>query len=159
MTVVPIEKLCKGCNTSQPHSSFYHSKRDNCLSTLCKPCHISRGVANRRKNPSSRRKATAKYYARVRLTPRWRFRNHVSSARGRGLGNSLTFDHFKDLTSQPCTYCDQFSPGHDYVGIDQLIPGAGYDLANCIPCCSVCNRMKSDMPLGDFLAHIQRIAL
>lgn len=67
---------------------------------------------------------------------------------------NLSLEHFIDLTSQKCTYCDQYSPGKEYVGIDQLIPGQGYTLGNSISCCSVCNRMKLDHSVADFLSHV-----
>lgn len=42
-------------------------------------------------------------------------------------------------------------------GIDRLDSTIGYKDANCVPACSVCNRMKSDLNPEEFLAQIKKI--
>ena len=47
---------------------------------------------------------------------------------------------------------------YKYNGIDRLDSAFGYRLGNCVPCCSTCNRMKSNMGSTDFQNHIRSIA-
>lgn len=44
-------------------------------------------------------------------------------------------------------------------GIDRVDPKIGYVLENCKPCCYLCNYMKKDYDLEEFLGHIYRIYL
>lgn len=82
----------------------------------------------------------------------------------------LSFDEFDKLTSQNCNYCgnapsfpERFKnefKNRDIVnfnGIDRIDSTKGYILENCVTCCTICNRMKSDMIQSDFLNHINKI--
>ena len=86
----------------------------------------------------------------------------------RNLTFNLTSSDFHDLTKKNCTYCGA-SPHqvrrlkggngeYKYNGIDRVDSKRGYALENCVPCCGVCNSMKSDMAVSDFLDHVARIA-
>jgi len=55
----------------------------------------------------------------------------------------------------PCWYCGGKSSGADR--LDSL-RCPGYELANIVPCCEECNRMKHVMPRGVFLRHAERVA-
>jgi hypothetical protein len=77
---------------------------------------------------------------------------------------NLTQIEFNSLVDKNCYYCgkapsmikkDKFSDIIIVVnGIDRIDSGLGYNIANCVACCSVCNFMKNDMSLGDFKSHI-----
>jgi hypothetical protein len=41
-------------------------------------------------------------------------------------------------------------------GIDRVDNDAGYTLANCVPCCTTCNRDKRDRTQSDFILHTVR---
>jgi hypothetical protein len=79
----------------------------------------------------------------------------------------LSFEEFTSLVSQDCKYCgtkpeqDRFSKNRKLSlklnGIDRVDSSIGYTLDNCVPCCSTCNGMKSDLPVGQFLTHINKI--
>jgi hypothetical protein len=86
-----------------------------------------------------------------------RYRTYKKSAKRRELIFTLTLEQFTDITNNTCTYCDQFSKGKEFTGIDRLVNTEGYNLANCIPCCDVCNFMKSDMTVSEFLGHIHAV--
>lgn len=90
-------------------------------------------------------------------------------ARDRNLIFELTEGEFRALTQQNCYYCgvepaQEFKRSHRngcfiYNGIDRLDNSLGYSPSNCVPCCRICNWMKVDMPVQDFLQHIKKIAL
>lgn len=95
-------------------------------------------------------------------TKRWtkslhgRFITYRSSARKRELEFTLTEQDVKNIVSQPCFYCNTFK--HITSGIDRVESSIGYILGNCVPCCHMCNRMKSNYSAEDFIEHCKKIA-
>ena len=82
---------------------------------------------------------------------------------------ALTKEEMMEIFRQKCYYCGA-SPSNEhrnnskkyngsfiYNGIDRLDNTQGYYLFNVVPCCGVCNRMKSDMTEGDFIEQIEKI--
>ncbi len=65
----------------------------------------------------------------------------------------LSKEAFEDLITRKCHYCGSL-PMNGLNGIDRLDSSRGYEVGNVTPCCSVCNRMKGDMPMDKFLEHI-----
>ena len=87
-------------------------------------------------------------------------------ARKRGLCWGLSKEQALILMANPCFYCSS-SPSNRastptgsfvYNGIDRRDNLQGYLLTNCVACCRVCNIMKQDLTVEDFLAHVHRIA-
>lgn len=82
----------------------------------------------------------------------------------------LSFEEFNSLVKQDCYYCgsspvfpERFKTefkNRDIVyfnGIDRINSNIGYQLDNCVPCCTKCNSMKSDLEVKDFLKHVNKI--
>lgn len=79
----------------------------------------------------------------------------------------LTKNEFKKLTKQNCFYCNKkpsqiLKSRHnngDYIynGIDRLDNRQGYIIGNCVSCCKVCNMMKKDLGIEEFLKYIETI--
>lgn len=67
---------------------------------------------------------------------------------------NLTFDEFLLFWEQPCTYCGSVI---DTVGIDRIDSQKGYNKHNCVPCCEICNEMKLDYAVADWMAQMKRI--
>lgn len=94
--------------------------------------------------------------------------SYRGSAKVRNLSFNLTDAEFRVLTKGNCNYCGikpsqvRTSPGaaevYIYNGIDRVDSAVGYELANCVTCCRVCNHMKSDMDCTSFMEHIRLIA-
>ena len=42
-------------------------------------------------------------------------------------------------------------------GIDRMNNNIGYEISNVVPCCSVCNKMKSSLSKEEFLTQICKI--
>jgi hypothetical protein len=57
----------------------------------------------------------------------------------------------------PCVYCKSVNFTRPN-GIDRVDNTLGYELGNVIPCCSVCNRAKSNLPLDYFLRWYNTIS-
>lgn len=66
----------------------------------------------------------------------------------------MTFQDFKTLTSQPCSYCGD---SQGLIGIDRIDSQKGYNKNNCTPACKYCNLMKLDYDLDFWLKHMEQI--
>jgi 5-methylcytosine-specific restriction endonuclease McrA len=81
--------------------------------------------------------------------------------------SSLTYEQWLSIVKEPCDYCGteptaRSMPGAPSVvyklsGIDRINSKLEYDLPNCAPCCSKCNRAKGDMSVEEFLDHVDKI--
>ena len=81
---------------------------------------------------------------------------------------TLTKKDVEDLIFKKCSYCKteasnetKSSDGIRSVrhnGIDRVDSKKGYSLENCVPCCKVCNSMKSNYELDDFKNHILKLS-
>ena len=88
-------------------------------------------------------------------------------AEGRELSFNLTKDEFRALAKNNCHYCNQtptnvikLKTGYGqfiYNGIDRIDSDIGYNITNCITCCEVCNRAKSDMTYDNFIKWMKQL--
>ena len=76
-----------------------------------------------------------------------------SGAVKRGYTQSLHADQVAALCAMPCIYCGVT----ESVNIDRVVNTEDYSMDNCVPCCTICNHMKSDLHLDTFIAHRERI--
>lgn len=65
----------------------------------------------------------------------------------------LTTEQRIELWSNQCYQCGR-APA---LGIDRVDPALPYIVENCKSCCSLCNYMKKDWSLEEFLGHVGRI--
>ena len=94
------------------------------------------------------------------------FAGYRRRARAKGIAFELTKEQFQVLTQQPCHYCGQppsmeLRPergSRPYNGVDRLDSSQGYSEENVITACGVCNHMKSDSSLADFINRVRTIA-
>lgn len=71
----------------------------------------------------------------------------------RGIIMDLTFEQFSKIINKPCSYCNKPNSR----GVDRIDSNKSYTMENCIPCCKICNQMKSDMTIQEFKEHISSI--
>jgi len=64
----------------------------------------------------------------------------------RGFTFDISLEEFKVLTTGDCHYC--FS---EAFGIDRIDSNLGYIDGNCVGCCTMCNRMKSNHTTEEFI--------
>lgn len=82
----------------------------------------------------------------------------------------LTYEQFKTLSHSNCYYCGaeptvvpqlqkycKNSESQKLNGIDRVDSSKGYTLDNCVPCCSICNQIKSNINQQLFLQQIEKI--
>ena len=91
---------------------------------------------------------------------------YYTGAKARNIPFDLTEDEVRFLITKNCYYCGAIpsrkaSPVYDDLvnGIDRINSNDYYHMGNCVTCCTMCNRMKSDLHKDDFVAHIRRIAI
>jgi hypothetical protein len=69
----------------------------------------------------------------------------------------LTFKQYVNVTkTNLCFYCSENLPEYGS-GIDRIDSNKGYVQDNCRPCCTMCNRMKSDYTESEFLSQMKKI--
>lgn len=65
---------------------------------------------------------------------------------------NLAREDFERLTKENCVYCNKppsrVRRGYRFTGVDRKDNDRGYELENCVPCCSECNYIK-----GGYLTH------
>lgn len=61
---------------------------------------------------------------------------------------------FKDLKSGSCYYCKRSDKD---MGVDRVDNNQGYTEENCVSCCAMCNRMKSDWDVSMFFIKSKMI--
>lgn len=89
-----------------------------------------------------------------------RYKKYKREAEERNFDFELTIEEFDEITKSPCFYCgelpeDEF--GNQFTGVDRIDSQLGYYKNNCVPCCFICNRMKSNYKLEFWLFHIKTI--
>lgn len=95
------------------------------------------------------------------------FSVYKKTAKKRGYEFSLTKEYFLDLITKPCIYCGDNSKNKlqkmdgngffVYTGIDRYDNKLGYTIENSVPCCRVCNRIKTDMTIDQMSNQIDKI--
>ncbi len=88
-------------------------------------------------------------------------------AQYRDLVFDLTKKQFKELTQGNCFYCatppaqkidrPKMYGIYVYNGIDRMVNSIGYTKNNCVSCCGLCNWMKKDLTVKQFLEHAKTI--
>lgn len=80
-----------------------------------------------------------------------------SNAQKRNIAFRLTENDCRYLLAQPCFYCgQQFDVPISLDRIDNTKP---YTILNVKSCCQVCNRMKLNLSIDEFLNHVAKITV
>lgn len=137
---------------------FSNSKKQSRKSCGCTKSFVN-GI-----NAQSRRKPESVY--------RYIYDQYQSSAKSRNINFNLTKKQHLEIVKQNCYYCGsepEIKQPHrgkgryvgvpvSYNGIDRIDSNVGYEIDNCVSCCTKCNYMKSDMEVSSFTEHILRIS-
>lgn len=84
------------------------------------------------------------------------YHSYKIGALKRNLEFKLKLDYFIDNKDKNCYYCGSKIKG---IGIDRIDNNIGYVKENCVNCCKICNRMKSNYNVKYFLEHCKKIYL
>lgn len=68
---------------------------------------------------------------------------------------AISLEEYDKLTTEkPCYYCGK---NEGRCGLDRVDSSKDYSFENCVPCCIVCNRMKTNMNKNKFFEQIKMI--
>ena len=100
------------------------------------------------------------------------YRCMIRCAKDRNIFFDLTPEQVRKISSQDCFYCGgppsntqkekprregSSTVSYIYNGVDRFNNDIGYVFENCVPCCWICNYMKRDKTVEQFLEHIDKI--
>lgn len=150
MDIPETHKLCTGsfsCGEVKLRSHFSNdrSKKDG-KRNRCKQCQREYYQTY----PQERRERDKKY----RDKPENRYKKYQASAESRGFTWELTRDEFMEHWQKPCTHC---GAAIETIGLDRVDSSLPYRADNVEPCCSTCNRLKSDWSTADWYEHMGKI--
>ena len=69
---------------------------------------------------------------------------------------SISDEYALQLFSESCFYCDEFNV-YNINGIDRVDNKKGYIENNAVSCCTICNMIKCEMSIDDFLNKVEHI--
>lgn len=98
------------------------------------------------------------------------FIHYKGHARYKNRVFDLTYEQFKGIVHSNCFYCGEppqvqqqlvkYSKNSVLVplnSVDRIDSSKGYTIDNCVPCCKLCNQMKSNIDQETFLAQVEKI--
>jgi hypothetical protein len=91
-----------------------------------------------------------------RRTLRGRFNTGRNNNKRRGIPSNITFEEWCIFVVNPCHYCTG-SLAETGFGVDRIDSNLGYEQDNLVPCCYICNIMKSTLSTEEFFRHIEKI--
>lgn len=144
-------KTCSKCQKSFPATSeFFHKQKKNKdgLAYICKKC---------KKGIDKKSKQNSENYSKYQKSPNFVFSQLKYQAKKRNIIFELTFDYYlKNLANKNCHYCGSEETKH---WIDRFINNheIGYTKENSVPCCELCNKMKTTLDPDEFINHCKKI--
>jgi hypothetical protein len=95
---------------------------------------------------------------------------YKSHAKRRKIPFHLSKEDFLNICKENCFYCgcepsnrfyrknkDECEVEFIYNGIDRFNNDIGYIFGNCVACCKMCNRMKADLHVEDWIIRMKKI--
>lgn len=111
--------------------------------------------SNNRKNNPEKLKKYKEWKKKYSKTISYRFLRYISWAKTRWYNFELDIHQFENITNNPCYYCWE---QHEIMWIDRKNNKIGYELENCVACCSLCNFMKNKFCETEFISQCLKIA-
>lgn len=137
-----MKKTCGKCKESKPISEFHSANKGaDKLQSYCKKCALEQTRVWQRTHKNT----TSEYSYEYARRPQARYLFCIRNAKRRNIGFSLTQDEFFQLIAQDCYYCEgMFDKNKTGFGIDRIDNSFGYRPNNCLPCCTICNKIKNN---------------
>ncbi len=161
--VVDGMKQCSVCCKTKPVSEYMGALADNQMTKTCRACRDEFQRQNEKRDMEHRRewqRNDSKKPERQAVKREWVEANpdkvalkHLNKRnRNYPETSDLTKEQFDNITKQPCCYCGVIQP-RGFNGVDRVDSTRGYQIDNCVSCCTVCNLMKGAV---DNITFIQR---
>lgn len=155
-------KVCGKCNLEKSIEEFYKEpKRKGGRAYLCKQCRSTYYKKYYKENLDFVKKYKDEWYQNNKdsyvewgQSPQGRYAVYKGGAKSRDLPFEISLKDFMGFWQKPCTYCGSEI---DTIGLDRIDSEKGYVLDNIIPCCFLCNYMKTNLSKEKWLQHINKI--
>lgn len=139
------DRICRGCNSNKMRKWRYDNAE--------KYEEIKEKEREKyREHREERLKWQREYKEREPL--KHHYNKNKNGASNRRIAFSLTIEQFSNYWQKPCTYCGD---SIKTIGLDRVDSTKGYEEGNIVPCCIVCNKMKTNYTKDFFFAHIKKI--
>jgi hypothetical protein len=127
------KRLCQKCGNEFEVFKTAHDKH----STKCKKCfEIQKNIETNRNDRNRNFKEEKKQFLETY------FSNFINAASKKGRTVELNFEDYKNLVTKNCYYCGYYNE-NEAIGIDRVNNSLHYTKENIVPCCEICNRIKS----------------
>lgn len=143
-------KRCPKCGQAKPVEEFSRNAitRDG-RQGYCKPCTVAyhrepeRLRRKREYDHSERRLAVSREGVKRSKRGNGRYSYARSHALEKSREWGLSREAYAELVSRPCHYCGR-PVSETGIGLDRCDNEEGYFLGNVVPCCTLCNTIKSN---------------
>ena len=145
---------CSICKKEVPKQ---YGRQRTCLSAECMKKQYSASQHFYKKNGRIHPKGAfdeVKYREKIKKEPAWCFMRYKRGAKKRGIAFTISIEDFVALWGKPCSYCGDKI---ETIGIDRVDNKKGYVKRNIVPCCTLCNSMKSNIGEKVFLEQCKKI--
>ena len=82
----------------------------------------------------------------------------IQSAHKGNVQMLLSDEKIQEINQSACWYCGIFRQVRT-IGVDRVNPGGNYEDDNVVPCCTICNFMKCDHQLDEWIEHLFKIKM
>jgi hypothetical protein len=79
-------------------------------------------------------------------------------AQKKNLEFKLSKNEFDEISNKNCYYCKKINSNSHTNGIDRKDNTKGYNVDNCVSCCTQCNCQKSELSDSEFIEHCIRVS-
>lgn len=142
-----MNRLCSRCTISKDELEFYESRGwRNGQSWWCKECIRKYS----REQYGARREKIYTYQQSVR----GRYARFKTASKKRDLTFLLSLEQFTSIVAAPCHYCGEDRKQRNLDRIDNKL---GYVLDNVASCCGMCNMMKRNYTMSEFLEQCEKV--
>lgn len=128
---------CKDC-CAKRRDIYYNNNRDEILRKSREHYNI-----NKEKIQEERRHNCNRKYSQYK-----------SAAKIYGRIFNISLEEFISVVTTPCNYCGSYDNPN---GLDRVDNEIGYVLDNVVSCCGICNSMKNNLLLSEFIDKVSKI--
>lgn len=143
-----MKRTCYKCKIEKPLTTeYFHSGGKNKFHRYCRDCRTKTRKDSYKymtKEQQSKNTARTSYYQKNTISGRAivMLKGYKRTDAKKGRVFNLTKQWLiENIIDFPCFYC-----GDNYrTGADRLDNKKGHTIDNCVPCCAVCNSVRSDI--------------
>jgi hypothetical protein len=135
------------CYTCGKHTTAFAKNKSGNNSRYCIDCYEKLRLVEDCRTRNVHTQKPEKYYE-----------DYKKDAHKRQYMFELSFDEFRNIIVRPCYYCGIIKE-LEYNGVDRVDNTLHYTASNCVPACKLCNLMKSNHTIKEFVNHCKAITL